>query len=94
MTDQADDITSKVLLEHIQGNKYELQIQMKDLKDELQVQMKGLKDELKQEIGRIETKMDEGFQDAAEHRRVLQEDLEATIKMQGQHQEKLASMSA
>ncbi|MBI3336367.1 hypothetical protein HYZ98_02255 [Candidatus Peregrinibacteria bacterium] len=81
----ADEITNKVLLEHMQGMKYELKQEMKDMKQEI----RGVKND----VVRLEQKVDRGFEEAKEHRQALQEDLEATIAMQAKHQRKLEKIS-
>ena len=67
-----DEITNKVLLEHMQGIKYELKQEMKDMKQEIH----GVKSDL----SRLEQKVDRGFEEASQHRQALQEDLTATIQ--------------
>ncbi|MCF7844686.1 MAG: hypothetical protein K9M03_02550 [Kiritimatiellales bacterium] len=73
-----DEITNKVLLEHIQGMKYELQQQIEGLE---------------KKIEKVEQQMKGGFDEAKQHRQALQEDLEATIAMQAKHQQKLEKIS-
>jgi hypothetical protein len=75
-------ITNKMLLEHIQaGNN-------------------SLRHEFKKDIERLEKKMDRKFADvdrrfeeARTHREGIQEDLEATIKMQASHDRELAVLT-
>lgn len=85
-------ITNRMLLEHIQGSKYELSQKI---------------DVLSERVERLEVKVDRGFvqidrrfadvyhklDEARLHRETLQEDLEATIKMQSAHQKKIATLS-
>ncbi|MBU0767137.1 hypothetical protein KKF55_05175 [Patescibacteria group bacterium] len=81
----ADEITNKVLLEHMQGMKYELQQQIMGLEN----RMGGVE----QRMGGLEQRMEDGFEEARQHRQALQEDLEATITMQAKHQQKLEKIS-
>jgi len=53
----SDDITNKVLLEHIQGIKNDLQQQITNLS---------------QKIDHLSQKMDKGFEEARQHRQALQ----------------------
>ena len=84
----ADDITNGMLLQHMQG-----------MKNDLQQLINGLKTELKQDIGRLDnkitvlaTQVEQGFEDARQHRQALQEDLEETMRVQGKHGAKLARL--
>ncbi|MDP7246997.1 MAG: hypothetical protein QF741_00020 [Candidatus Peribacteraceae bacterium] len=85
----ADDITNKVLLEHMQGMKAELLELILDIKSEL----KEVKFELNGKIDTLEKKVDRGFEDARKHRQAIQEDLDASIVMLGKHQAKLEKVS-
>ncbi|MFH1670776.1 MAG: hypothetical protein ABIA92_04285 [Patescibacteria group bacterium] len=78
----ADEITNNVLLEHMQGMKYELQ-----------QQIEGLEKKIEKVDTTLTQQMREGFEEAKQHRQALQEDLEATIAMQAKHQQKLAKIS-
>lgn len=73
-----DDITNKMLLEHMQVMKNDLQTQITDVK----TSVRGLGEEVHR-----------GFTEAKEHRQALQADLEATMQLQLKHQEKLARIS-
>ncbi len=80
----ADDITNKMLLEHMQGMKNDLQQQITGIDNKvvgLQGQLTNLTIEVRQ-----------GFSDAKKHREALQEDLEATMQMVGKHDIKLARL--
>ena len=81
----ADEITNKVLLEHMQGMKHELQQQITGLG----MRMERVEVNLKQ----LSQQVEDGFEEARQHRQALQEDLEATIAMQAKHQQKLAKIS-
>ena len=81
----ADDITNKMLLEHMQAMKYELQQQI----NTLQLDMTGLKKEVKC----LRWDMKRGFEEARLHREALQEDLKATMRIQRKHGRKLAQLS-
>lgn len=72
----ADEVTNKVLLEHMQGMKYELKQEIKDMKKELQQEIR----DVKKDVVHLEQKMDRGFEEAKEHREALQEDLVATMQ--------------
>ncbi len=76
-----NDISNTVLLEHMQGMKLELQKEIKSAKTELQ-----------QQIAQLDGKTDRGFEDARKHRESLQEDLDASIRMLGKHDRKLARL--
>lgn len=65
----ADDITNKVLLEHMQG-----------IKNDLPQQMKNMKQDTQKQISNLIERMDRGFKEAKEHREALQEDLTATMQ--------------
>ena len=80
----ADEITNRVLLEHMQGMKNDLQQQISSL----DVKVTGLEQKLTQ----LAHKVDEGFEDARRHRQALQEDLEETMKVQGRDATKLARL--
>ncbi len=74
----ADEVTNGMLLAHMQGMKNDLQQQIVILN---------------QKIDGLAQKVNEGFEDARLHRQALQEDLDATIRMVGKHEVKLARMS-
>ena len=84
----ADDITNIVLLEHMQV-----------MKSDLQQQIAALDQKIDQKIARVEKntanlteEMRKGFEEARQHRQALQEDLEATMRMLGKHDAKLARL--
>ncbi|MBU1910835.1 hypothetical protein KKG16_00305 [Patescibacteria group bacterium] len=81
----ADEITNKVLLEHMQSMKHELQQQITGFG----MRMERVEVNLKQ----LSQHVEDGFEEARQHRQALQEDLEATISMQAKHQQKLAKIS-
>lgn len=80
----ADDITNGMLLQHMQGMKYDLEVKIDDVG-------RGLRG-LAQKVDRLSQRVEEGFEEARQHRQALQEDLEATILMQAKHQAKLARL--
>ncbi len=77
----AGDITNKMLLEHMQGMKSELQEQMARMQIDLQGQITNQTGEMRQ-----------GFSDTRKDIQALQEDLEATMQMVGKHDTKLARL--
>ena len=77
-------ITTRTLLEHIQGMKSDLQTQITDV-------AQSLKD-LKKDVTNLTESTKRGFEEAREHRQALQEDLNATIRMVGKHEVKLAKI--
>jgi cell division protein FtsL len=88
----ADEIiTNAVILQHIQGMKYDLQQQINSLDQKISgvsVEVSSLKHEMRQgfESARLQ------FEEARQHRQALQEDLDATIRMVGKHQVKLTRL--
>jgi len=77
-----DNITNKMLLEHMQA-----------MKNELIQKFYGLENRfsgLENKVSHLEQKMDQGFEEARQHREAMQEDLDATIRMQAKHDKKLA----
>ncbi|MFH0770417.1 MAG: hypothetical protein V1926_03495 [Candidatus Peregrinibacteria bacterium] len=81
-----DDITNKVLLEHIQGLRNDLQQQI----NTLQQQSVGAQKSLQQQISVLAVEMHQGFEEARQHRNALQEDLEETMRVQSKHSALLA----
>ena len=79
-------VTNKVLLEHMQAMKNDLQKQITEIK----IDIKGIKGDLSS----LSQKVDHGFEDAHLHRQALQEDLEATMEKQYQQGQQLARLSA
>jgi hypothetical protein len=77
MTDDGT-ITNRMLLEHMQAGDNALKQELKELKKEVQ---QGFQ------------KVDLQLQEAKEHREAIQEDLDATIKMQASHEQELAMLS-
>lgn len=82
----ADDITNIVLLNHMQTMKMGLQEQMQTMKSELQEQIAGIDNRLTS----LTVEVRKGFEDVRLQLVALQEDLEATIRMVGKHDWKLA----
>ena len=80
----APRITLRTLLLHMQGMKNDLQQQI------LGLDKKVGKIEIK--LTNLETEVHEGFMEARLHRESLQEDLDATIRMQYKHDKKLARL--
>ncbi len=72
-------ITNRMLLEHQQAMKSELSERI---------------NHLEQKVDRLEQKVDRGFEEARQHRQALQEDLDATIRLQGKHSEQLAQLAS
>lgn len=66
-----------MLLEHMQAMKGDLQNQIAGLDKKITV---------------LKEAMHAGFEDARQHRQALQEDLEASMRMLGKHEEKLARL--
>jgi DUF917 family protein len=81
----ADDITNGMLLEHMQGMKHELLQKISDLDRKFTGELHG-------SIGRLERKVDRGFDEARLHRQALQEDLEATMRMLSKHEATFARL--
>mgnify|MGYP001571616726 CR=1 FL=1 len=88
----ADDITNKMLLEHMLAMKNYLQTQITDVKKQITDVKKQVTD-VKTGVHGLREEMHQGFTEAQEHRQALQEDLEATMRMQAKHQEKLERIS-
>ncbi len=80
----ADDITNIVLLRHMQAMKSDLQEQIAALDRKIEGVNKNTTS--------LAEEMRRGFEDARQHRQALQEDLEATIRMLGKHDMKLARL--
>ncbi len=80
----ADDITNKVLLEHMQGMKSDLQVQITGLGDKV-VGLQG-------QITNLTIKVEQGFSETQKDIQALQEDLDATIAMASRHDRKLARL--
>lgn len=99
-----DEITNTVLLQHIQGLRSEMLVSKQDLYNEMmtlrqvfQSEMTTMKRDLQAQITSLDRKVDRlsdrverGFEEARVHRQALQEDLDATIRMVGRHEVKLA----
>ncbi len=71
----AKRITSAIILRHLQG----LEQRITKRFEAVEKDVKSLRKETHQ-----------GFEDARKHREALQEDLDATIRMVGKHEKKLA----
>lgn len=81
----ADDVTIKMLLEHMQA-----------MEGRLLTQIGGLGKRLggvEQRLTALEERVDRGFEDARRHRESLQEDLDATIRLQGKHSATLTRLA-
>lgn len=74
----AQKITNAILLGHIQTMKHDLQTQIGNLRID---------------FARMEIQMRQGFEEARHHRQALQEDLNATIRLQGKHTTAIARLS-
>jgi hypothetical protein len=84
-----EEITNRVLLEHMQAMKYDLQQQITGIKGEIV----GIKSEvigIKGELRDLRSDMNKGFDEARKHRQELQQDMDATINMLMKHDKKLA----
>jgi len=88
----ADAITNKMLLEHMQAMKYELQTQIGGVEQRLGGVENGLTG-LGECVNNLASDMRQGFEDARQHRQALQEDLEATMRLQGKHTATLARLT-
>jgi len=88
-----DEITNKMLLEHIQAMRYSLEIDINGLRSDIKIIKSDILN-IKIDINNLSDRVDEGFKEAALHRKALQEDLDATIKMQAQHQQQLKTLAA
>jgi hypothetical protein len=78
-------ITGKMLLEHMQA-------QFNMVHQSFAAIDKRF-DRLEKKVDRLEVEMKEGFRDATEHRKALQIDLDATIRMQFRHDKELAVLT-
>ena len=87
----ADAITNTMLLEHMQAMKYDLQEQIKGLGRHVGGIDQKL-ERLAQRVTRLAEDMRQGFEEAREHRQALQEDLDATMRLQFKHSKKLARL--
>lgn len=76
-------ITNRMLLDHMQAMKHELIERFNGRFNGLEVR-----------VDRLEQKVERGFEEARQHRQALQEDLDATIRLQGKHSEQLAQLSS
>ncbi|MEK7218707.1 MAG: hypothetical protein AAB728_04550 [Patescibacteria group bacterium] len=77
----ADEITNTILLEHMQGMKNDLQEQIGGLRQRID----GVENGLQGQFTNLAQEMRQGFEDARLHRQALQDDLEATMRVQGKH---------
>lgn len=93
-----DDISNRVLLEHMQAMKIELKQDISRLSNRVgsvERRSEGLSsrmDNLHSRLDHLEQRMERGFADAKAHREALQEDLEATILLQGKHEKRLTKL--
>jgi flagellar biosynthesis/type III secretory pathway protein FliH len=76
-----DEITNRVLLEHMQG-----------MKHELQQQIQGLRNDLQKQISALDVKVTDMGEEMRQNFRMLQEDLEETMRVQARHGARLAKM--
>ncbi len=83
-----DDITNKVLLDHMQGMKYELQQQLSNIETRVGG-LAGRIGSLETKVISLDQKIEIGFEEARQHRNALQEDLNASIAMLYKHKVKL-----
>ncbi|MFA6038966.1 MAG: hypothetical protein WCV62_03510 [Candidatus Peribacteraceae bacterium] len=80
----ADAITNAMLLEHMQAMRSGLEQKMGSLEQKMG-SMEQKIENVKMDLQDFKMEVREGFEDARLHRRALQEDLEATIKLQAKH---------
>ena len=73
-----DIVTNRLLLQHIQG-----------MKSDLQTQISNLGKEMRQEFGKVH----EELEGARKHREALQEDLYETMRVQGKHSRKIKALA-
>jgi predicted nucleic acid-binding Zn-ribbon protein len=88
-------ITTGILLEHIQAMKGELLKEISGLglrMDRLELRLDKMEDRLDLRIDSLEQRMVDGFEDARLHRTALQEDLDATIRMQYRQNKTIARL--
>lgn len=85
-------ITGKVLLQHMQGMKGDLQTQIERLEKKVDKTIERM-DQGFERMDRGFEVMREGFEDARLHREALQEDLYATMRVQAKHGRKLARLT-
>lgn len=88
----AHDITKAMLLEDIQAIKNDLQGQIGNVTTRL-TGLEGSITNLAIEMRHGLSRMDQRFEEARLHRQALQEDLDATIRMQGKHETAIARQS-
>lgn len=77
----SEEISNGMLLEHMQA-----------MKTDLQRQIAGLDKKIDTKITVLEKYVRKGFEEARQHRQALQEDLDASIRMLGKHDAKLAHL--
>ncbi len=86
-------ITGKVLLQHMQGMRSDLQTQIDRLDKRMDRGFEKMDQgfaRMAQGFARMEHRMEQGFSEAEEHRVALQEDLCETMRIQAKHGRKLA----
>jgi peptidoglycan hydrolase CwlO-like protein len=84
-----DVVTNKMLLEHMQGMKNDLEQQIGTLDKHvggISMQLTSLE----QKVTNLTREMREGFEASERRDKGLQEDLDETIRVQGTHSRKLA----
>ncbi len=84
----ANAVTNKILLQHIQGMKYDLEQQIKTAKSDLEGKIGGLD----KKVTNLELTMHEGFTHTHERLDRLQDDLYVKISLQAEHEKKLARL--
>lgn len=82
-------ITLRVILEHIQASKNDLQRQIIQLDAKFTGKFDALDAKFEGKLARLERQMIQGFEDARLHRQALQEDLEETMRVQSKHARQL-----
>lgn len=88
-----DDITNIMLLQHMQGMKSDLQLQIAAVYQKITALEKKTGG-VEKNMASMAEEMRNGFEEARMHRQSLQEDLEATMRMLSKHSTKLARLQA
>jgi len=81
-----------MLLEHMQGMKYEFLQRIGSVDGRLE-NMDGRLKNVEEGLKGLRQDTNQGFEEARQHRQALQEDLEETMRVQNGHTKKLATLS-
>ncbi len=84
-------ITNRLLLQHMQGMKSEILTRFDGLETRVDTLEKKVDDGFENVRRKFES-VDRQFEVARQHREALQEDLDASIRMLGKHDKKLARL--